>query len=166
MQVSNHTSMSISQSDRCDLPVLTFRRAFLQKERLKKMLHAGFSISSGRYWRLMALCSMEIIFTVPLSLYVIITDAVNSQGSTPYVSWAFVHSDFSQIPQYPAVIWQSSPNVALGLESVRWLYILCAFVIFAFFGWGQEPRDFYRKAFESVCRRLGYSKPPSPSLSM
>ncbi|KAG8218927.1 pheromone A receptor-domain-containing protein [Butyriboletus roseoflavus] len=143
---------------------LTFRRAFLQKEQLKKMHHAGFSISAGRYYRLMALCSMEIIFTVPMNLYLIIVNAIVSHPG-PYVSWAWMHADISQIYQYPIVIWQSVPELALPLEISRWLLILCAFVIFAFFGWAQEARSFYCQAFWSVNRRLGrYSKPSSPSL--
>ena len=123
----------------------------------------GFPLDAGHYWRLMALCSAEIIFTIPLSLYAIIVDAVSSQP-TPYVSWASEHSDFSQIPQYPTIIWQSVPSLALGLESSRWVYIPCAFLVFGFFGWTQETRSVYRQAFWSICRRLGYSKPQSPSL--
>jgi pheromone a factor receptor len=128
------------------------------------MLHAGFFINAGCYWRLMALCSVEIIFTVPMSLFNIIVSAVG--GQVPYVSWAWIHSDFSQIGQYPTVLWKSVPDVAIALEMTRWSYILCAFAIFAFFGWAQEARDFYRQAFWSVCRRLGYSKPSNPSLPM
>ncbi|KAF8550488.1 pheromone receptor [Imleria badia] len=124
--------------------VLTFRRAFLQKQQLKAMLHAGFFISAGHYWRLMALCCMEIIFTVPLSLFAIIMNTLGRQ--VPYVSWAWIHSDFSQIGQYPTALWQSS-HTAISLEELRWSYILCAFIIFAFFGWAQEARDFYRQAF-------------------
>lgn len=126
------------------------------------MLHAGLFISSGCYWRLMALCSVEIIFTVPMCLFSLIVNLL--VGQVPYVSWAWIHSDFSQIGQYPTDLWQSVPEMAIALETLRWSYVLCAFAIFAFFGWAQEARDFYRQAFWSVCRRLGYSKPCSLSL--
>ena len=162
MQVSNRESWTdFSQSDKYKLSALTFRRAFLQKEQLKKMHHAGFSISAGRYWRLMALCCVEIIFTVPMNIYIIITNTLIAQPG-PYISWSWIHSDVSQIAQYPTIIWQSAGFVELEIS--RWLFILCAFVIFAFFGWAQEARSFYRQAFLSVCRRLGYSKPSNPSL--
>ena len=80
------------------------------------MLHAGFFISAGRYWRLMGLCWVEIIFTVPLSIFIIILNAVG--GRVPYVSWAWIHSDFSQIGQYPTALWQS-PRIAISLEVSR-----------------------------------------------
>ena len=60
------------------------------------MFHAGFFISAGRYWRLMALCSMEIIFTVPMSLFNIIMNTISSP-LVPYVSWAQMHSNISHI---------------------------------------------------------------------
>ena len=127
------------------------------------MHHAGFSISAGRYWRLMALCCVEIVFTVLISLYIIITNTLVSQPA-PYISWSWMHEDVSQIIQYPTAIWQSVAVAGIELETSRWLFILCAFIIFAFFGWAQEARSFYRRAFFSVCRRLGYSKPSNPSL--
>ncbi|KAF8138793.1 pheromone A receptor-domain-containing protein [Boletus edulis] len=126
--------------------ILTFRVAFQRKQQLKEIHHAGFSISLGHY-------PVDIIFTVPLSIYVIILNAYDDPVG-PYASWASVHTNVSHIAQYPAV------------QLTRWLYILCAFLIFAFFGWAEEARDFYRQAFWSICHRLGYqrvSKSRSPA---
>ncbi|KIK89782.1 hypothetical protein PAXRUDRAFT_831769 [Paxillus rubicundulus Ve08.2h10] len=134
----------------------TFRLALIQKSRLREMLHTGCSMSAGRYWRLMALCTTEIIFTVPLSLYAIIMNAV-SKPPMPYVSWVYIHWGFSAIGQYPSVAWQTSPASIASLEVTRWCLVLCAFVVFAFFAWTEECRDFYRHAFWSVGRRVGVS---------
>ncbi|KAF8841556.1 STE3-like pheromone receptor [Paxillus ammoniavirescens] len=134
----------------------TFRLALRQKSRLREMLHTGCSIDAGRYWRLMALCTTEIIFTVPLSLYSIIMNAVDN-APMPYVSWAYIHEGFSAVGQYPSVAWQTSPASIASLEVSRWCFFLCAFVVFAFFGWTEECRDFYRHAFWSVGRCLRVS---------
>ncbi|KAF8437133.1 pheromone A receptor-domain-containing protein [Boletus edulis BED1] len=145
--------------------ILTFRVAFQRKQQLKEIHHAGFSISLGHYRRLMTLCSVDIIFTVPLSIYVIILNAYDDPVG-PYASWASVHTNVSHIAQYPAVLWQSTGDTAISVQLTRWLYILCAFLIFAFFGWAEEARDFYRQAFWSICHRLGYqrvSKSRSPA---
>ncbi|KAG9317744.1 putative fungal pheromoneG-protein-coupled receptor [Chiua virens] len=136
--------------------ILIFRRTLLHKQQLRKMHHAGYPINSSRYWRLMLLCCMEIIFTVPLSIYVIVTNVLLYE-LVPY-SWESVHSDFSQIVQIPTDVWQRTPLEASGVESSRWFFVLCAFVVFAFFGWAEESRNFYRQAFRSVFRHLGYSK--------
>ncbi|KAF9236186.1 STE3-like pheromone receptor [Melanogaster broomeanus] len=111
---------------------LTFRRALRQRSRLKEMLHTGCSISAGRYWRLMAL------------LYAIIMDIL-TDPPIPYISWANIHWGFSAVGQYPSVVWSSA--VTTSLETTRWNAVLCAFVIFGFFGWAQGTRDFYRQTF-------------------
>ncbi|KAF9226813.1 STE3-domain-containing protein [Gyrodon lividus] len=133
------------------LAAFTFRAAYYQKALLNEYLRTSCDISANCYWRLMALCATEICFTVPCGVAAIVLGTVNGQVQ-PYISWSNVHVDFSRVGQYPAVVWQSNPIVAGGIELTRWLYILCAFVSFGFFGLGEEARESYWYALRATAR--------------
>lgn len=108
----------------------------------------------GRYFRLMALATTEILFTTPLSIF---SMTVNALGPMyPWVSWADTHFNYSRIEQIPAFFWHQSRLVVLGLEFTRWVPVLCAFVFFAFFGFADEAKKNYRKAFWWVAGRFGF----------
>lgn len=108
----------------------------------------------GRYFRLMALATTEILFTTPLSIF---SMTVNALGPMyPWVSWADTHFNYSRVEQIPAFFWHQSRLVVLGLEFTRWVPILCAFIFFAFFGFADEAKKNYRKAFWWVAGRFGF----------
>ncbi|KAG6329810.1 hypothetical protein ID866_9278 [Astraeus odoratus] len=133
--------------------VLTFRQAYIHRKRLRAMLESSYDISTGRYCRLMALCMAEITFTVTLGIYSLVLNI--GAHINPYISWDNVHFDFSRVGQFPSVVWQSVPVTAVSLEFSRWCYILCAFVIFGFFGWGKEARESYQRALQVIVRCTG-----------
>ncbi|KAH7926791.1 STE3-like pheromone receptor [Leucogyrophana mollusca] len=137
--------------------VLTFRVAFKRKTRLQEILRTNSQISTSRYWRLMMLSGIEILCTVPLGLYAIILNSAGNQVQ-PWLGWADTHYDFSRVGQIPTVIWRVDPFAIVGLEMTRWLYVLCAFTFFAFFGLAEEARMNYRRAAYSVARSLGFAK--------
>ena len=101
---------------------------------------------------------VEIAFTVPLGIYSIVLNATHSP-LIPYQSWENIHWDFSRVDQYPIVVLQSQPITILALESSRWFYVFCSFVIFMFYGWGRETREGYRRAFHIFTRYVGVTRP-------
>ncbi|KAF8842337.1 putative fungal pheromoneG-protein-coupled receptor [Paxillus ammoniavirescens] len=131
------------------LAAFTFRAAYYQKALLDEYLWTTCDISASCYWRLMALCATEICFTVPCGVVAIVLDTMNGQVQ-PYISWSNVHFDFSQVEQFPIAVWQSILIMAAGSEITRWLYILCAFVSFGFFGLGEEARESYQYALRAT----------------
>ncbi|KAH7923649.1 pheromone receptor [Leucogyrophana mollusca] len=134
--------------------VLTFRAAWWGKARLEELLRTNCHISASHYWRLMAVCGVEILCTVPIGLYPIIMDA--TQHVSPWTGWSDVHSNFSSVEQISTDVWQKELSNVVGLEMMRWLYVFCAFVFFAFFGLAEEVRMGYCRAFRSFARSLGY----------
>jgi pheromone a factor receptor len=129
--------------------------AFHKRERqFKQMMLSSHGPGRGRYLRLMALSSIEILGTIPLATYFIVSNA--KAGVTPWTSWADIHSHYSAIPQVAGFIWKNDPNVVSGLEVFRWSLVACAFIFFAFFGIGDEARQNYRRMYMSLASGIGY----------
>jgi len=112
-------------------------------------------LNRGRYFRLMALSSLDAMATIPISLYYIIH--MVTRGLVPWKSWDDTHASYSRVRQFPGFIWKNNPNTAQSLEMYRWSLVLCAFVFFAFFGFAEEARQNYRRVFTSLASRVGYS---------
>jgi pheromone a factor receptor len=117
-------------------------------------------LSHGRYLRLMILSSMDLLGTIPLSTFYIVMQA--NSGVVPWKSWDDTHRNYSRILQIPGFIWKNDRTVAQGLEMYRWSLVLCAFLFFAFFGFAEEARENYRRAFTSFASSscVGYLTSP------
>ena len=111
-------------------------------------------LSSGRYLRLMALSSIEILGTIPIGTYIIVDNA--KQGVGRWGSWASVHNHYSEVDQFPAIIWKNNQQMAVNLEMFRWLLVACAFNFFAFFGFAEEALQHYRRVYTLLSSRIGY----------
>jgi pheromone a factor receptor len=135
---------------------LTIRELAVRRAQFKEFLSANKNLSSSRYLRLMGLAGIEIITTVPVASYFMYSNIAGSPVA-PYVSWANVHSNFYDIQTVPAVVWRSTPTLALGFEISRYFIVFCALVFFAFFGFADEARRNYRLAYMSVAKRVGVS---------
>ena len=98
---------------------------------------------------------LEVLGTIPLASWGL---AVNlRQGFIPWVSWADTHSNYSRIVQVPAFVWRGDPEVRSAFDLVRWSFVACAFVFFAFFGFADEARKHYRLVYTSLASRIGIS---------
>jgi pheromone a factor receptor len=112
-------------------------------------------LNRSRYIRLMAISGAEICGTIPLGIYFIWYNA--RIGVTPYISWSNVHNNYSTVEQVAGFVWKNDPATGTGLELYRWLLVLCAFVFFSFFGFADEARQHYRRAYTTLASRVGYS---------
>ncbi|KDQ50787.1 hypothetical protein JAAARDRAFT_41733 [Jaapia argillacea MUCL 33604] len=101
------------------------------------------NLSTNRYFRLLALASVEIVIGLPLSSFTIYSNVRG--GIDPWVSFAETHQGFSVVYQLPSSAWRSYPPQALGIELSRWYIVLCAFTFFCFFGLGREAWSHYRR---------------------
>ena len=81
------------------------------------------NLNRSRYFRLMALSSLEIFGTIPLAVYWIVYNA--KKGVQPWVSWADTHSFYGRIPQIPAFVWKNDHAMRVGLEGYRWSLVAC-----------------------------------------
>ena len=106
------------------------------------------------YFRLMALASVEIMCTVPITTSYIVTNATGGRLS-PWISWEDTHYDFDRVDQYPTLFWRSDSTIAQQIDLERWLFVVCAFLLFFFFGFAEEVRKLYGPSFQYVCKRMG-----------
>lgn len=120
----------------------------------KSSIGATANLTSNRYFRLMALAGTDIIFTIPLSLYFLIYACNNFVG--PW-NWNNVHNIDYVVNAIPAILWRSDLESNVGIELSRWLFVLCAFIFFGFFGFSEEARRHYSVFTESTLRTMGIS---------
>lgn len=130
-----------------------------RKAQFSEMLSSNTSLTMHRYFRLMALATIELLCTTPFSAYFIYLDAT-SMPISPYRGWADLHFGYSRVDQVPSVIWHLSSKEVLALELTRWLMIVCALVFFLFFGFAEEARRHYKMAFWRVAKAVGYKPKP------
>ncbi|KAF8891686.1 STE3-like pheromone receptor, partial [Infundibulicybe gibba] len=101
-------------------------------------------LTSGRYFRLMAIAGLDILCTVPLNVYTIYA---NLRGNVaPWISWEDTHSGFSRVDQFPSVIWRSDPALELSVEFNRWMLVAMGIIFFLFFGITGEAVKHYKAA--------------------
>ena len=110
--------------------------------------------NGGQYLRLMAISTIEILCTIPLSTFIIVYDA--KLGIIPWEGWASMHSHYSEVGQIAGFIWRNT-NAATSLELFRWLLVACAFIFFALFGFAAEARENYCRLYKSLARRISAS---------
>ncbi|KAI6009692.1 pheromone A receptor-domain-containing protein, partial [Pisolithus marmoratus] len=129
----------------------TIRKLTLRRAQIKGLLYANGNMSPSQYFRLMGLAGVEVLGTVPIGAYIIYRNATDS-NIQPWISWANVHYDFSYVPQYPSSVWQENLQLAGSLHMTRYLFVACATIFFAFFGFSDEARRNYRLAYASIVK--------------
>ena len=154
MGVSFHPLSITSSAHSGTLHLALTIRAFMDKRRQHKdLIPSSPNLTYNCYWRLVALASVDFCFTIPLTVWAVVNDAL--LGIRPWVSWASIHSGYAQIIQVPRTALDQSPVATQGLELYRWSSVLCAFIFFAFFGFAEEARKNYRLLAFTVAKSLG-----------
>jgi len=109
-------------------------------------------VTHSRYFRLMAIASVDMFGSIPLATYVMVKNA--RLGVIPWKSWADTHYNYSRVRQIPAFVWKNEPTLAQELGMFRWVLVACAFVFFAFFGFADEARRHYRLVYTSLVSHI------------
>jgi pheromone a factor receptor len=97
--------------------VITIRAFYKRQRQFKQMMSHSQGASRGLYLRLMAISGIEILGTIPMGTYFIVSNA--RAGVTPWKGWAYTHSNYSDVVQIAGFIWKNDPNLANGLEIFR-----------------------------------------------
>lgn len=140
--------------------VLTMRAFAHRQAQFKEFLNSGNSnISSSRYVRLIALASLEVIIGLPLALTGCILNATVYGPVNPWISWEDTHFEFWRVWMVPAKFWRADPLTVSVTELSRWSAVLCGLVFFAFFGFAEEARTNYKRAFANLCNLVGLKYP-------
>jgi len=113
-------------------------------------------LTYSRYWRLVALASLDFCFTIPLAIWAIVANTMWDEVH-PWRSWADTHSGFSRVFQIPRIMLKGDEVALVSLETSRWAAVLCAFVFFGFFGFADEAKKNYRLLASTVTKRFGFT---------
>ncbi|KAJ7164082.1 pheromone A receptor-domain-containing protein [Mycena filopes] len=138
--------------------ILTIRAFMKRRAQFNQFLSSNAALTTNRYFRLMALATIELAFNTPISSYGLYLNITQSPIA-PWISWENTHFDFSVIDVFPALFWRSDHKTVVAVELSRWAQVFCAFIFFAFFGFAAEARKHYRLAFWAVGKRLGFTPP-------
>ncbi|KAF8892769.1 pheromone A receptor-domain-containing protein [Mucidula mucida] len=133
------------------LNLILFRK---RQKTFDRMLSAHRGLTAGRYTRLMFIAIADIIFKVPITLYVF---CMNAASLVPWISWEETHFAFNVIYVYPAVVWQTRTGFALEVEVERYLFPFSALIFFITIGLTGEARGHYRRALDAVLPSCGRS---------
>ncbi|KAI0698257.1 pheromone A receptor-domain-containing protein [Cytidiella melzeri] len=132
---------------------LTLRAFWIRRAQFSEVLSSSASLTISRYFRLMLLSCLEMSCTIPVSVYSVY---IITEGFTiaPWISWADTHYNFSFVEQVPAIAWRSNTHEMISMEMSRWVYPCASLLFFALFGFADEARRHYRKAFSWLKTRL------------
>ncbi|KAJ3559563.1 hypothetical protein NM688_g264 [Phlebia brevispora] len=137
--------------------VLILRAFFKRRVQFSEYLSLNSGLTANRYFRLMALATVELFCTVPVAAYGLYLNIGLSQIQ-PWISWSDTHFNYSQVDQYPAILWRMDRQTVIGMEMTRASPVICAFIFFAFFGFADEAHRNYRKAYHAV---VGFLRLPT-----
>nr|UWI70530.1 pheromone receptor B4 [Pleurotus eryngii] len=119
-------------------------RHFLRR-RVTFALHlqaSNSALTTSRYFRLMSMALAQMFAIVAVTAYTLWFTLI-AVPIRPYTSWADVHSDWSRIDQYLTKF--TPPLVVRSFYALWWMVPLSTFLFVAFFAFGQEALDEYRK---------------------
>jgi len=138
----------------CSLNIWHFWR---KRQTMKALLQASTgSINLSRYIRLMILCGIDIVCTIPLGAWGLYNQ-MTLDVVVPWPGWKAVHANGSLVGQIPSALWRSDQNSITALELTRWSSVMCAIIFFIFFGFADEAKRNYSSALRSVAKRVGYT---------
>jgi len=146
---------------------LTLRAFYKRRLEFSQIVASDHSMNASRYLRLMLLASIEMVSTIPISIFSVYI-ANRGVPLEPWISWENTHYHFSHVGQVPAVLWMNDPSFRTSVELTRWLFPACGILFFSLFGFASEARKHYHAAFLFVAKFFGYnsSKGTSPSRPM
>ncbi|GBE87044.1 Pheromone B beta 1 receptor [Sparassis crispa] len=114
------------------------------------LANSNSSLSANRYFRLMAMSLAEMVWGTSFTAYTLWANV--SPGLEPYVSWDFVHADFSRVGQYPTIILSAEYRQQVLL--LWWVLPASAYIFFLFFGIGTETIAGYRRVITWIRRTV------------
>ena len=133
--------------------VLNIRIFWRSSRMFNGLLGSNKNANQNRYIRLIALSACQIITSLPFALFILIANA-HYFTVHPWVNWEVTHLDYSFVGQYPSFMWRASPIGAAMTELTRWIVVYAAFLFFAFFGFAEEARKHYSKAYSFATSSL------------
>ncbi|KAF7421282.1 hypothetical protein PC9H_011804 [Pleurotus ostreatus] len=133
-------------------------RHFLRR-RVTFALHlqaSNSALTTSRYFRLMSMALAQMFAIIAVTAYTLWFTLI-AVPIRPYTSWADVHSDWLRIDQYLTKF--TPPLVVRSFYALWWMVPLSTFLFVAFFAFGQEALDEYKKCFMWLISVIFRNKP-------
>lgn len=125
--------------------------SFIQTRRQfsQVLSESGADLNLSRFFRLMAVATTDMAFSLPLSLYFMIANMI-FYPVEPWVSWDETHSFINEvwIVSYEDI--RSIPSLKISYSLNLWLIPGCAFLFFMFFGLSSEVVNGYQRMFRHL----------------
>lgn len=118
-------------------------------------LSSNTTLDHSRYYRAIILGCMDAVLTLPLSIFLMWSNAVPEGPVQPWPGWTYVHDDFSKVRLIPAFIWRADRWTAFTVKWDEWVAVFCAVVFFLFFGISPDTRNAYQSLFWAIASRIG-----------
>ncbi|KAG6839253.1 Pheromone B beta 1 receptor [Blastosporella zonata] len=121
---------------------LALRHFFVRRLTFAAHLASHSALTTSRYLRLMLMAVLQMVWGITVTAYAM-WFTVLGVPIRPWTSWAFVHSDFSRIDQYPAVL---TPDIVRRSYCVLWWMVpISTWIFVAFFAFGKDAMEEYKK---------------------
>jgi len=133
---------------------LTFHAFRKIRAQSKDILSSHSNLTNSRYIRLMLLAATTAIGSAALQLNALVEEF--SGKLEPWTSFKELHANISVVPKYSAEQWRPGSNASY-LELSRWLWVICALLFFAFFGFSDEAVKHYRYVMSLAGSYVGVS---------
>ncbi|VDB95531.1 unnamed protein product [Peniophora sp. CBMAI 1063] len=135
-------------------------RTFYRHNReINLFLQSNSSVSRTNYFRILALASIDILFSLPIGIATIVLTVKEylSFGPIPfYFGWTYDHSDWQPEGAPYADVVSSGPFDVAQFYFTEWTSPILAFTIFALFGVTSEARASYWRVICTVCGWFGW----------
>ncbi|PVG02693.1 STE3-domain-containing protein [Serendipita vermifera] len=120
-------------------------------------------LNKNKYIRLMCLCCIDLIFSIPYHLYVVIDNATN-RPVDPWVSWEVTQFDWYRVDFYRRVIIDMSSYIRTSMILIMVSTSTICLIFFLLFGLTQEVFNTYKDMFYFCLKPFGVKRPtPIPS---
>ncbi|KAJ6542999.1 STE3-like pheromone receptor, partial [Mycena capillaripes] len=129
--------------------VLSLSAMSASRMNLTEVISGHKNLTPSRFLRLTGLALTTLFLTIPLGLLNIAANATSAAISTQ-VSDDVAPFNFGVIAQISRELWTTSESNHIAVELTRWIAPSCALLFFAFFGFAQEAREHYMRAFVVV----------------
>ncbi|CAE6358451.1 unnamed protein product [Rhizoctonia solani] len=141
----------------CGLAIRAFLKA---RQQFNQVLNnSGSGVNMSRYFRLMALATEEMLFTLPFAIYILVMNLTQAP-MIPWISWEDTHQDYNTIWKTPWILMKASQQNYNTMMINLWVLPAGGFLFFVWFGLGGEAIASYKAAFYKVAGLFGIKPKP------
>lgn len=139
--------------------VLTIRLFLARRKEFDDIFASGSTnINKDKYLRLLCLAAVSVILHLPLSLWVMLANAI-AHLVDPWISWEDTHSDFNRVVYFTRFLISQTPAIVTQMSVAWWAVVLCGFNYFFLFGLGEEALRQYRGFIGIILKPFGIQYP-------